>query len=125
MTRAVVKETRAMLKTDFVKTIGIISELLIVCFEEHTVDVIEYKEATSSEFLASYAAYNFIHEQLLVGSKMGILLGLTETTAIKMYRTQHNSKTPEAFDRILCKAAKYLAETVATSLGNVMEQFTQ
>ena len=42
MTQAVVEETRTMLKTKFIKTIGIISELLIVYFEEHAVDGIEY-----------------------------------------------------------------------------------
>ena len=41
MTRAVVEETRTMLKTEFIKTIGLISELLIVYFEEHVIDVIE------------------------------------------------------------------------------------
>ena len=86
MIRAVVEETRAMSKTELIKTIGIISELLIVYFEEHVVDVIEYEEATSSESLTSYAAYDFIHEKLLVGSKMGTLLGLTETTAMNMHR---------------------------------------
>ena len=54
-----------------IKTIVIILELLIVYFEEHVVDIIEYKEATSSESLASYVAYTFINNRLLVGSKMG------------------------------------------------------
>ena len=42
MTRAVVEETREILKTEFFKTMGVISELLVVNFEEHMVDIIEY-----------------------------------------------------------------------------------
>ena len=43
---------------------------------------------------------------------------------MKTYRKLHNNKKPEASDRKICKAAKYLDETVATLLGNVMEQLT-
>ena len=43
---------------------------------------------------------------------------------MKMYRTQYNSENPKALDRTLCRAVKNLAETVATSLGNVIEQLT-
>ena len=66
----------------------------------------------------------FHSQTMLVGSKMGTLLGLTETISMKMYRTQHTREKPKALDRTLYKVAKYLAETVATSLGNVMEQLT-
>ena len=41
MIRAVVEEMRAMSKTEITKTIEMISELLIVYFEEHIIDVIE------------------------------------------------------------------------------------
>ena len=64
MIRAVVEATRAMLKIEFIKTTGIISELLVVYFEEHAVDVIEYEHVNSSESLA-------------VGSEVGTLLRLT------------------------------------------------
>ena len=112
------------MKTKFIKTIGIISELLIFSFEEHAVDVIKYEGATSSESLTSFAAYTFIPKQLLVGSKRGTLLGLTATTATEIQITQYNSERPTALDRTLCKAAKHLAKTSAESLRNVMEQLT-
>ena len=44
--------------------------------------------------------------------------------AKKTYRKLHNNKKPEALDRKICKAAKYLDKTVAPLLGNVMEQLT-
>ena len=57
------------------------------------VDVIEYKQVNNLESLASYALYNFVHNQLTVGSEMGTLLGLTEQdTAMNTYRKLHNSK---------------------------------
>ena len=56
---------------------------------------------------------------------MGTLLGLTDPDlALRTYRKLHDSKKPETLDRNMCEAAKYLAETVATALGNVMEQLT-
>ena len=124
MTRAVVEETREMLKTEFFKTVGIISELLVVNFEEHAVDVIEYGRINSSESLASYAAYIFIQDHL-GDSEMGVLLGLTEPDkAMKMYRKLHGSEKPDTYERNACMVARYLAETVASSLGNVMKQLT-
>ena len=68
------------------------------------------------ESLASYVAYAFITNRLLFGSKIGTLLELTETTAARIYRTQHNSEKPKVLDRTLCRAAEYVA--------NVMEQLT-
>ena len=125
MTRAVVEETRAVLETELIKTIGIISELLVVNFEEHALDVIEYGQVNSSESLTSYTAYSFIHTQLIVGSEMGTLLRLKEPDMVmNTYRNLHNSKKAETLDRKMYKAAKYLAETVATLLGDVMEQLT-
>ena len=41
-----------------------------------------------------------------------------------MYRKLHGSESPDACDRHACKVARYLAETVASSLENVMEQLT-
>ena len=124
MTRAVVEETREMLKTEFFKTVGIISELLVVNFEEHAVDIIEYGRVNSSESLAPYAAYIFIQDHL-GDSEMGVLLGLTEPDkAMKMYRKLHGSEKPDTYERNACMVARYLAETVASSLGNVMKQLT-
>ena len=62
MIRAVVEATRAMLKIEFIKTTGIISEHLVLFFEEHKVDIIEHKQAACPEYLASYAPYSFTFE---------------------------------------------------------------
>ena len=69
--------------------------------------------------------YGFIHNYLIVDSEMGTLLGLTVSDkAMNTYRKLYNSKKPEALDRTMCEAAKYLAEMVAMSLGKVVEQLT-
>ena len=63
MTQGMVENTRAMLKTELFQTIRIISELLVINFEEHAVDDIEFGQVNSLESLASYAAYSFIQSQ--------------------------------------------------------------
>ena len=75
------------------------------------------------ESLGSYAVYSFIHNQFTVGSEMGTLLRLTESyTSMNTCRKLHNSAKPEVLHSKRCKAVKYLAEMVVTSLGNVMEK---
>ena len=42
MTQVMVEETREMSETKIFKTIGTLSELLVVNFEDHVVDIVEY-----------------------------------------------------------------------------------
>ena len=102
---------------------GIISELPVVNFKEHAVDIIEYGQIVSLESLTSYTVYSFTHDQLHDDSEMGTLVGLTAPDkAMRTYRKLHDSKKPEVLDRNMCGAARYLADTVVASLGNMMEQ---
>ena len=50
-----------MLKIEFSKIIGIISELLVINFEEHTVDEVQYKVVNSLTSFDAYTTCSFIY----------------------------------------------------------------
>ena len=63
MTQVMVEETREMSETKIFKTIGTLSELLVVNFEEHAADNIEYGQVNCLESLAPYVMYTSVHNQ--------------------------------------------------------------
>ena len=72
-TQAVVEKNQRDIGDQFFKKIGILSELLILNFEEHTVDIVEYGQVNISEILSSCTAYSFFYNQLHGDSETRIL----------------------------------------------------
>ena len=125
MTRAVIEETKKALRVEFIDALGELAELLVVAFEEHAALDLKYEHGNCLEEIASYAAYIFILNHINDDSDVGHVLGLTDRhAAMKMYRQHFNcQKIGPLIDRT-CEVAKLLAEKVADSLGEIMEELT-